>query len=247
MNSSLIIFLSALLPAVGLMAYTVWRDRKRPEPAKQLIRGFGYGISSVFVSLTMSQPAMAIGLVPAENVTTWDAVWTAFGAAAIPEELAKLLMLWWLLRKNECFDEYFDGVVYAVCVGLGFAAFENIMYLFEAAPDDWIRVAIVRGLFSVPGHYCFAVLMGYYYSLVHFGHNSMRNTILVIAAPILAHGIFDALLMVSGVENLAGIVSLLFMIAFLGFSIQLRKLCQNRIAALIERDNYVRDEGYYRA
>ena len=49
-----------------------------------------------------------------------EAVGDAFLLAAIPEEVAKLFMLWLLLRKNPFFDEHFDGIVYAVCVGLGF-------------------------------------------------------------------------------------------------------------------------------
>ena len=47
----------------------------------------------------------------------FDAFADAFLLAAIPEELAKLIMLWLLLRKNPHFDEKFDGIVYAVCIG----------------------------------------------------------------------------------------------------------------------------------
>ena len=57
-----------------------------------------------------------------------EAVGDAFFLAAIPEEVAKLFMLWLLLRKNPFFDEHFDGIVYAVCVGLGFAGFENCSF-----------------------------------------------------------------------------------------------------------------------
>lgn len=38
-------------------------------------------------------------------------------------------MLWLLLRNNPYFDEHFDGIVYAVCIGMGFAAIENVLYL----------------------------------------------------------------------------------------------------------------------
>lgn len=68
-----------------------------------------------------------------ENPDFWDvlakgikkAITDSLLFAAIPEELAKLFMLWLLLRKNPFFDEHFDGIVYAVCIGLGFAALEN--------------------------------------------------------------------------------------------------------------------------
>lgn len=42
-----------------------------------------------------------------------ETVADAFLLAAIPEEFAKLFMLWLLLRKNPFFDERFDGIVYA--------------------------------------------------------------------------------------------------------------------------------------
>ena len=89
------------------------------------------------------------------------AIADAFINAAIPEEAAKLLMLWLVLRRNRHFDEYFDGVVYAVCVGMGFAGLENIFYLIDE--EDMMAVGIARGVFSIPAHFMFAVAMGYYY------------------------------------------------------------------------------------
>ena len=146
-----------------------------------------------------------------------EAVGDAFFLAAIPEEVAKLFMLWLLLRKNPFFDEHFDGIVYAVCVGLGFAAFENICYLLGGIEDgSWIGIGVARALFSVPAHYFFAILMGYYYSLYHFGiDRSVKAKVMVLVAPILAHGIFDALLFCMRVdESLCGILMLLFIIFF---------------------------------
>ncbi len=243
----MIVFLAALLPAVVLMLYIIWRDRKRPEPTSQLLKGFGYGIASVFVSLSVTMPAMELGFIPDTSTTPLQALYEAFGGAAIPEESAKLFMLWLLLKKNPYFDEYFDGVVYAVSVGLGFAAFENVTYLFGADDGEWMSLAIVRGLLSVPAHYFFAVLMGYYYSLVHFGHNSWHNRMMVWVAPVVAHGIFDALLMVGAVEEVSGLVQSILFIGLLGFSVQLRKLCQRHIETLLQNDdNYSRYEGHYR-
>lgn len=120
----------------------------------------------------------------------------AFVLAAIPEELAKLIMLWLLLRKNPHFDERFDGIVYAVCIGMGFAGIENVMYLAGGLENGtWIGTGIVRALFSVPAHFLFAVLMGYYYSIYHFGiDRSTKIKVMILAAPIIAHGIYDGTL-----------------------------------------------------
>ena len=53
----------------------------------------------------------------------------------------------------------------------------------------------MRALLSVPGHYAFAVLMGYYYSKVHFGiSNAPKDKVMILFAPVIVHTIFDWLL-----------------------------------------------------
>ena len=72
-----------------------------------------------------------------------------------------------VVRKNKYFDERIDGIVYAVAISMGFAAFENVLYLVDNY-EEWLSVGLSRAVLSVPGHYAFAVLMGYYYSKVYF-------------------------------------------------------------------------------
>lgn len=215
-----LVILAALAPVAWLL-WTIYRkDSAQPEPTKWLVKAIVFGIGSVFLSLAISMPtSMVLGMNIDNQVygSFAEAVGDAFFLAAIPEEVAKLFMLWLLLRKNPFFDEHFDGIVYAVCVGLGFAAFENICYLLGGIEDgSWIGIGVARALFSVPAHYFFAILMGYYYSLYHFGiDRSVKAKVMVLVAPILAHGIFDALLFCMRVdESLCGILMLLFIIFF---------------------------------
>ena len=215
-----LVILAALAPVAWLL-WTIYRkDSAQPEPTKWLVKAIVFGIGSVFLSLAISMPtSMVLGMNIDNQVygSFAEAVGDAFFLAAIPEEVAKLFMLWLLLRKNPFFDEHFDGIVYAVSVGLGFAAFENICYLLGGIEDgSWIGIGVARALFSVPAHYFFAILMGYYYSLYHFGiDRSVKAKVMVLVAPILAHGIFDALLFCMRVdESLCGILMLLFIIFF---------------------------------
>lgn len=230
--SPYILLAAALLPAALLMLFILRRDSQHPEPVGQLVKAFIFGILSVFVSTLFSAPFVASGILPNGYTDFTTAAIYSFGAAAFPEEIAKLIMLWLFLRKNKEFDEHLDGVVYAVCIGLGFAALENIMYLFDAG-DEWFGTAIARGLLSVPGHFFFAVLMGYYYSLVHFGYDNWRNRVLVLAAPVLAHGIYDTLCMAAEVTPaFEGVLT----IALLLFCNELRKLGTRHIRELVEAD-----------
>jgi RsiW-degrading membrane proteinase PrsW (M82 family) len=156
----------------------------------------------------------------------------AFLVAAVPEEGFKLLALWLVLRKNPYFDEYFDGIVYAVCVGLGFAAIENLGYVLGHA-DMWMSVAISRALLAVPGHYAFAVFMGYYYSLYHFGQRSSRILLSIFLVPVLAHGCYDAFALSGTVEPLLGGISFIVLIFF---CIKMHKNARQKILAQVELD-----------
>ena len=154
-----------------------------------------------------------------------SAIFNAFFMAAIPEEVAKLVMLWLLLRNNPYFDEHFDGIVYAVCI-----AIENVLYLFDNY-ESWISVGIARALFAVPGHFLDAVIMGFYYSLWHF--RILRNwqtCALILVGPILAHGIYDSIVFSMNIDDsLSGILLLLYLL----FLNKLKNICKKHIADLV--------------
>ena len=131
-----------------------------------------------------------------------------------------------------------DGIVYAAAVSLGFAGLENVMYLFSA--EDWVSTGIVRALFSVPAHFFFGILMGYYYSLVRFDPITPSiNRFWVLGAPIIAHGIFDSILFSAGV--LPEGLSLVIMIVFIWFCNSLRKQASRRIRAHLVMDGVVKE------
>ena len=162
----LILLCAAVAPALILMWFVYHRDFN-PEPVNLIAKGFLYGAIATFASTLISQPLAALGAYTQEPHSIAEAIKISFFGAGIPEETAKLVMLWLLLRNCREFDERYDGIVYAVSVGLGFATLENIMYVVSAGAD-WFSVSISRAMFAVPGHFSFAVIMGYYYSKYHF-------------------------------------------------------------------------------
>ena len=199
----------AVLPAVILIFYTYQQDKLQREPVRNLVKAFFYGWASVFASFLISMPSMWTGLFAREIQTVGDAFRMAFFGAAVPEESAKLFLLWLFLRKCRDFDERMDGIVYAVCVGMGFAAFENIEYLF-ASGTAWVTTGIGRSLTAIPGHFAFAVIMGYYYSLNHFDrYRAPLAGLKMWLYPVLAHGLYDTVAMSSAVTpELSGVISI---------------------------------------
>ena len=210
----LVIF-AAIAPVVVLLWQILKRESANPEPPKMLMKAFFYGMVSTVVTFIFLPVTEMIG-----DITMLDdnplalAFKQAFFSAALPEEGAKLLMLWLLLRNNPYFDERFDGIVYAVCVGMGFAAVENVLYLFSNY-DSWLSVGIVRALFAVPGHFFDAVIMGYYYSHYHFGtRRNPATKALILAAPVVAHGIYDGILFSYDIDDGVAVVALILFLIF---------------------------------
>ena len=232
MENSIILF-SALLPIVILIYYIYHKDKDSPEPTGQLVKAFFYGILSIPLSFCISIPLGLIGVYSAETTSILGSVSAAFFGAAIPEEIAKFIMLWLLLRKNRYFDEKMDGIVYAVCVSLGFAALENIMYLFTNA-DSYLSVGIARAIFAVPGHFCFGILMGYYYSLAKFYPKiPTKNKVLILVAPIIVHGLYDSILFII---NVTPAISGVLLIVFLVFCHKMWKYGSKSIQEHLKRD-----------
>ena len=230
------IILTALLPIAILVYYIYHKDKKSPEPTGQLVKTFLFGVLSVPLSLCISIPLGLIGVYPAEATSILGSVSAAFFGAAIPEEIAKFIMLWLLLRNNRYFDEKMDGIVYAVCVSLSFAALENIMYLFSNE-EAYLSVGIARAIFAVPGHFCFGILMGYYYSLARFYPKTpKKNKVLILAAPIIVHGLYDSILFII---NVTPAISGILMILFLIFCHKMWKYGSESIAEHLRRDNTI--------
>ncbi len=226
-----LILVTALIPAIILGWWIYQKDSLRPEPLPMLIKAFLYGVGSTFVTLVITQLLGIMGLFVYDLGSFHGAVCTALFAAALPEELAKLTMLWLLLRKNPYYDEYFDGIVYAACIGLGFAGTENVLYLLQS--ENWLHTGIVRGITAVPAHFAIACAMGYFYSKRHFGDRSTVTAVCVLAVPVVIHWVYDALAFSEGIyPALSVVVNVLFVLLIW----RVYKSTMRRITELHDRD-----------
>ena len=201
-----LLFGIAILPVVVLMIYIYRQDKYQKEPIKSLAKAFIGGMISIPLDILIVSGIDAIleGTFIAQTV-----FFSAFLEAGIPEELSKFLIFMLFIWRDKNFDEYFDGIVYATFIGLGFACVENIGYVFEYG----FGTGLVRALLSVPGHFLFGVVMGYFLSMAKF-HPEKRGKYLWsgLLLAMLAHGLFDWLLMVSSFLPLVGgIIYLIFL------------------------------------
>lgn len=224
-------YLAALLPPILLLLF-VWHKDATKEPFLQLLKAVIFG-ALICIPAVFWESFMGTLLFNGEEPTTIiGTTLNAFFCAAVPEETLKLIALWLVLRRNPYFDEHFDGIVYAVCVSLGFAAVENVGYVLNHE-EAWVSVAVTRALMAVPGHYAFAVFMGYYYSMYHFVRHDTTTAISILLVPVLAHGIYDSLAMSSMVNPLIGGLGFVFLIFF---CIKMQRVAYDRLTQMIDRD-----------
>ena len=243
MRYYLILFGIAILPVIVLMVYIYRKDKYQKEPIKSLLKAFFGGIAAISLDILI---VTGIDSIFEGSAFTNTVFYDAFLQAGIPEELSKFLIFMILIWRDKNFDEYFDGIVYATFIGLGFACVENIGYVFEYG----FGTGVVRAMFSVPGHFLFGVVMGYFLSMAKF-HPDKRGTYLLtgLLLAMLAHGLFDWLLMVSDALG-SGIGSLIY-IAFLIGDFYLWKIGLKYIYKQQEnsrkqaRDAMLADMGYH--
>lgn len=192
------------LPSVILIFLFVRADRARPEPVGLIGR-------SVFYGFLATIPAIGLELVaeiPGSHLQgTLGVLWTSFITAALVEEGVKYFFLKRYLLKNAAFDEVMDGILYAVCVSLGFAFAENLMYGLNGG---WIL--IFRAFTAVPMHAAATGVMGFWLGV------SKRATSAADAAAVrkkgfvsavLIHGFYDFFLLSGSMLAIGGIITLL--------------------------------------
>jgi RsiW-degrading membrane proteinase PrsW (M82 family) len=224
------LLIASIAPAVIIM-YIIYRHDTVKEPLSMLAKAFLGGVLSIAITLIITYPISDIEL----NSGVMKSFFDAFFKAGIPEELSKWLIFYWLIRKAKDFDQYYDGILYAIFISMGFALVENIMYVFQ----NGMGTAIARSIISVPGHMLFAVPMGYYLSLSRFetGSSARFHVFLSLAIPILLHGTFDFILMYSGAKGAVNPgLAVLLLLAFVIFDIFIWRYGLRKIKEHIIKD-----------
>lgn len=200
----------ALAPGAAIGLYIYLKDKHEREPISLLVRSFFYGILSVFITLLISWPINK--LIPIDESSLSQQAVHAFLLVALIEEFSKFIFVRWVLYPNKNFNEPFDGIVYAVCVSLGFAGLENIIYVM----DGGLSTAVLRMFTAVPAHASFGVLMGYFLGKAKFEHKKGHYAIYALGVAALFHGAYDYFWFISYVPAIwiGAIVSLIIGIVF---------------------------------
>lgn len=213
----LLLLALAIAPALAIIWYIYTKDEFDKEPTHLLAQAFFLGIFSIIPALIGGSLGELVGIEANESIVLTFLY--AFIVVALSEEAAKFLFLRGFLFHKKDFDEPYDGIVYSVMIGMGFATFENILYVLEGG----VGVAILRMFTAVPAHAAFGVIMGYYVGRAKFEvthqHPERRRSLLLqgVFWATVTHGAYDFFLMQQNFEGLAA-TSLIVLVMAIVFS-----------------------------
>ena len=222
--------LVAVLPVILIGLY-IYKKDKLKESSNLLFKLFMGGVWSCF-------PAVAIGttvdsflhLPDTDQMNFIQLFFYVFIVIALVEEISKWFFVYKISYNHNEFDSLYDMIVYASFVALGFACFENILYVSSSG----IVTGLLRAVSAVPGHVCDGILMGSYLSLAKVNQLngnmelSKKYKILSILIPTITHGIYDYCLFLKNP---------LFLFIFLVFVVNLFIICIKKVKN-ISNNNY---------
>ncbi len=181
----------ALAPIIFLFGYVYLMDKYEREPLQYLIVSFLLGVFISFPVVYFGEQLQEMTGTSSHSSPLGLFVY-AFFVVAFTEEFMKFLVLRLYNYPHQEFDEPYDGIMYGAAISLGFAAIENVFYVFSNEGAEF-EVGISRMFTAVPAHAMFGVVMGYYVGKAKFLVQGNKTLELVkgLGVAVLLHGCYD--------------------------------------------------------
>eukprot|EP00470_Lotharella_oceanica_P001488 CAMPEP_0170172406 /NCGR_PEP_ID=MMETSP0040_2-20121228/5636_1 /TAXON_ID=641309 /ORGANISM="Lotharella oceanica, Strain CCMP622" /LENGTH=362 /DNA_ID=CAMNT_0010413049 /DNA_START=26 /DNA_END=1114 /DNA_ORIENTATION=+ len=230
----------SIIPAAIILYIVYWKNHKTQVELPRVVNMFCWGvigaIPCAFLELLLTfMFAWATGY-NTKNVENGDrepvshvviySLFAAFFVAALCEESLKYYLVVEFPNGTKNVRTAYGIVVLATAGALGFATLENIGYVFQDSSSSSFAVAIMRALLAVPLHAATGMIIGLSIAKALMDRT---NPICwkVLWLPILLHGTYDGLLMLSlglkhenpDIQNL-GIVAFLIPIFALSYGVR---------------------------
>ena len=234
-----ILLLAALIPPIVLMVMVYRQDKIEKEPLNLIIRLILFGFLSTVPAVILEVAADAV--LSAIFWNPYSLVYLAvsnFIGVALIEEGCKYFFLKRQTWNHPEFNYRFDGIVYAVSVSLGFAALENVEYVFLYG----LGTAVTRALLAIPLHCICGIFMGHYYGeaklaeVKGWNHLCSQNLTMAILVPTLLHGFYDFAISADGA---------IFTLIFLAYVVILDVTAIRSIRRFSDEDiSFYQDQGF---
>jgi len=183
-----------------------------PEPPSLLVSAFVSGMLAIPVALLaqMGWQIIMKAILQDESVTS---VSVLVGFAAI-EELSKYLLVMLVIFWRKDYDEPVDAMIYLIAASLGFAAFENVLYLLPEFAKNFelgLLTGNLRFLGATLLHALSSGVVGFFVAH-HFcsrGISRLWGVFNGVCAATLLHTAFNILILSTNGASLTPIVVLM--------------------------------------
>jgi protease PrsW len=185
-------FFFGFVPMFVFAAFVYWLDRYEKEPKLLLGAAFVWGVVIAGGGAYILNTAVGIGVYSLTgSVSAADFSTTSIAAPIIEEALKGLAVLVVFLMFRHEFDSILDGVVYGAITAMGFAAIENVIYIYRNGFQDggwegfwvlvFIRVVLVGWM-----HPFFTAFTGIGLAVARISRNALVKVIAVPAGYMVA-------------------------------------------------------------
>ena len=191
------LFFIAFCPAIFYMLYIIAFDHRKPEPTKALVLSALLGIvTAVAVALCID-----VGSVHIENGYGFkESLAFGFIKLALPSEITRWLVLCVFLSLNRFYDEYIDGIVYSVCLSMGYAGIFCAWFLTSYIDESFatlLEISAITVFVLIPIYFISGTIMGYYLALAR-KRKKILNHALALFLSILINGILSSIVLMIG-------------------------------------------------
>ena len=215
------LLLSAIAPVFLVIIYIYIKDKYEKEPKRLMLIAFLLG-AVISIIITSLMYYVFDYILPLDDHTSLLQLFLkAFLVVALTEEFSKYVIVRYFAQTRTAFNEPFDGIVYAVMVSMGFAATENIVYVF----DSGFETAFLRAITAIPAHATFGILMGYFMGKAKFSNNKIVLNLTGLLLAVIFHGAYDFFLFI---DFIPGIWIGAFVSLFIGILLSKKAIKQHQ-------------------
>ena len=198
-----IYLIAAVLPALILFVYIYNQQGAHRQPGYLIWKLFGSGALAAIIASVVEY--IGTNLFNATTTLKGNDYYLVFAllVVGVIEEGMKFIFLKRDTWNDPNFQTRFDGIIYAVAIGFGFAVLENINYVFSYG----LSTGFLRAFTAIPGHLSFGVIMGYFYGRARYfrdaGHDtlSLFSQIAGLGCAVVLHGLYDAMSMINTAKS----------------------------------------------
>ena len=183
--------LMGIVPSLFWLWFWLKEDKEDPEPTGLLTFCFFIGMAIVVITIPIQKYIQSVVTSSEVQIVLW----------AGTEELLKYLVVVLLLSRTKYLDKPIDWPIFLITVALGFAAFENILFLVKPLSIGQAAVGLMTGQLRFLGstllHTVASGMVGLAIGLSFYMGNIQKKLYLIIGilVAITLHSAFNFFIM----------------------------------------------------